>query len=241
MAHVFSPTEQCRTSTDPARAAWLADRRRAVVAWYDAGAPDYDTNEYPSATQRAWVSRLMARLAPNSLVLDAPCGTGKYFPLVIAAGHRVVGADQSAGMLAQASRRGMADALEHLSLHDLAYRQRFDAVLTIDAMENVPPEEWPLVLRNLHRAVPPGGLVYMTVEEIDEALIDSAFVALRDAGLPAVRGEVIEGDVAGYHYYPGRDQVLKWLTSAGLELVEEGFQQEEGWAYRHFLLRTVTD
>jgi len=45
---------------------------------------------------------------------------------------------------------------------DLAYAREFDAVMTVDAMENVPPEEWPLVLANLHRAVRPGGYLYLT-------------------------------------------------------------------------------
>jgi hypothetical protein len=40
------------------RATWLADRRAAVLAAYDAEAPDYDAREYPSDTQRDWVVRL---------------------------------------------------------------------------------------------------------------------------------------------------------------------------------------
>jgi SAM-dependent methyltransferase len=219
------------------RATWLADRRAAVIAAYDAEAPDYDEREYPSDTQRDWVVRLLRRLPPDSLVLDAPCGTGKYFPLIAAAGHRVAGVDQSSGMLDRARARGIAVSLETMSLQDLAYRQRFDAVLTIDALENVAPEEWPLVLANLHRAVRPGGFLYLTVEEADASTIDAAFEALARQGLPAVRGEVIEGDVAGYHYYPGRDRVLDWFAAEGLEVVDEGFKQEDGWGYRHFLLR----
>lgn len=221
----------------PDRAAWLAERRAAVIAAYDAAAPDYNKHEYPSDMQREWVIRLLRRLPPNSTVLDAPCGTGKYFPLVAAAGHQVAGIDQSVGMLDQARARGIAVSLERISLQDLSYQQRFDAVLTIDALENVPPEEWPLVLANLHRAVRPSGLLYLTVEEIDPSAIDAAFEALSREGKPAVRGEVVEGDVAGYHYYPGRDQVLDWLAAEGLEVVEEGVKQENGWGYRHFLLR----
>ena len=219
------------------RATWLAQRRLAVVATYDDGAPEYDQLEYPADTQREWVIRLGAQLPKNSLVLDAPCGTGKYFPIVAAAGHRVVGVDQSAGMLEQARGRGIAVSLEHMSLQNVAHEHRFDAVLTIDAMENVPPEEWPIVLANLHRALRPGGLLYMTVEEVTEAEVESAFAALSDQGLPAVRGEVIEGNVAGYHFYPVRQRVREWFAAEGLEVLEEGFKQENGWGYRHFLLR----
>jgi SAM-dependent methyltransferase len=220
------------------RTSWLAERRAAVIAAYDAEAPTYDQHEYPSATQREWVSRLLASLPANSLVLDAPCGTGKYFPLIEAAGHRVIGIDQSPGMLAQARQRGIAEELAHASLLDLDYAERFDAVLTIDAMENVAPEDWPQVLYNLHRALKADGALYMTVEEIAGGDITAAFAALRERGAPAVHGEVVEGDVAGYHYYPGRDQVLQWFASEGLRLVDEAFNQEAaGWGYHHFVLR----
>ena len=223
------------------RHAWLAERRAAVVAVYDAEAPDYDEYEYPADLQREWVARAMHMIQPGGTVLDAPCGTGRYFPVVAAAGHRVVGADQSAGMLARARTRGIAAHLNHVALQDLSYAGEFDAVITVDAMENIPPEDWPLVLANLRRAVRPGGVMYLTVEEQDQSKIDRAFATLSARGLPAVRGETVEGDVAGYHYYPGREQVIQWLGQAGLAVIDEAFKWDDGWGYRHFLLRTPGD
>jgi cyclopropane fatty-acyl-phospholipid synthase-like methyltransferase len=219
------------------RAGWLAERRAAVVSQYDAEAPGYDAHDYPRQAQEEWVARLLAGLTGGADVLDAPCGTGRYFPLVAAAGLRVTGVDQSAGMLAQARKRGIAVALEQRSLADLRYREEFDAVLTIDAMENVPPEDWPVVLGNLAAAVRPAGPLYLTVEEIADADIGAAYAELSSRGVPAVRGEVIEGDVAGYHYYPGRARVLGWLAQTGLEVVAEDYTPADGWGYRHFLLR----
>jgi SAM-dependent methyltransferase len=218
------------------RQAWLAERRSAVVTIYDAEAPAYDDHEYPSDLQREWVARALRLIPPGGFVLDAPCGTGRYFPLVAAAGHQVAGVDQSAGMLAQARARGIAFGLEQVALQDLSYVAEFDAVLTVDAMENIPPEDWPLVLANLHRAVRPGGVMYLTVEEVEQAEIDQAFRSLSARGLPAVPGEIVEGDVAGYHYYPGRDQAAEWFGREGLVILDEGFRQEDGWGYRHFLL-----
>jgi cyclopropane fatty-acyl-phospholipid synthase-like methyltransferase len=219
------------------RQAWLAERRAAVTAAYDAEASTYDINEYPTEAQKEWVARLLEACPADSAVLDAPCGTGKYFSMVAGAGHRVAGVDQSAQMLAQARARGIAFSLEHVGLQELSYAGEFDAVMTIDAMENVPPEDWPLVLANLRRAVRPDGLLYMTVEEVDESQINEGFETLVGQGLPAVWGEITEGDVANYHYYPGRDRVAGWLGAEGLEIVDEGFKQEDGWGYRHFLLR----
>ena len=219
------------------RAEWLAARRAAVVREYDEAAAEYDAKDYPRQAQEEWVARLLAGLAAGGVVLDAPCGTGRYFPMVAAAGFRVVGVDQSSGMLAQARKRGIAEALEQRTLTGLDYRDQFDAAMTIDAMENVPAEDWPVVLANLRKAVIPGSPLYLTVEERAEQDIELEYQDLSRRGLPAIRGEVIEGNVAGFHYYPGRDRVLEWFAQVGLEVTAEGYTPADGWAYRHFLLR----
>jgi ubiquinone/menaquinone biosynthesis C-methylase UbiE len=219
------------------RQTWLAERQAAVVADYDGDAANYDDLNYPADMQHEWVRRVLEMISPGGAVLDAPCGTGRYFSLITGAGMRVTGADQSAGMLAQARARDLAVSLEHCRLQDLAYDGEFDAVVTIDALENVPPEDYPTVLANLRRAVLPGGVLYMTVEEVDQSHIDAAFEELTARGMPAVHGEVTEGNVAGYHYYPGRERVLGWLADAGLDVIDEGYSAEDGWGYRHFLLR----
>ena len=71
----------------------------------------------------------------------------------------------------------------------------------------------------------------------DAAGIERAYADLSAAGLPAVRGEVVKGDVAGYHYYPDREQVWRWLADEGLDVGDEVFSQDDGWGYRHLLLR----
>ena len=221
------------------RKEWLAERRAAVQAQYDEEAPSYDDEEaaYPVPLHATFVGRLLATCPPGGRILDAPCGTGKYFAQVAASGRRVVGVDQSAGMLAQARARAIAESVQQIGLQELPFEAEFDGAMTIDGMENVPPEDWPLVLANLRRALRPGGHLYLTVEEIGEAEIADAFEKQSAQGLPAVRGEVIEGDTAGYHFYPGRDQALTWLAEAGLEVVAEDFDQQEGFGYRHLLTR----
>ena len=220
------------------RAAWLRERREAVRADYDADAATYDDSPYPTTSHAAFIDRLVASCPPGGVVLDAPCGTGQYFSRIRDAGRRVVGIDQSGGMLEQARRRELADRVEQVGLQEMAFQAEFDGAMTVDAMENVPPEDWPLVVGNLRRAVKPGGHLYMTVEEISHDDIDEAWQENRDRGLPAVRGEVIEGDVAGYHYYPGRDRVRDWLAAEYLEILDEATDQEDGWGYWHLFLAT---
>jgi len=220
------------------RSAWLAERRAAVETQYDAEAGDYDDQPYPATSHPAFVRRLLQTCPAGGTVLDAPCGTGQYFELVRASGRQVVGIDQSAGMLAQARARQLATRVEQVGLQELTFDAEFDGAMTIDAMENVPPEDWPLVLANLHRAIRPGGHLYLTVEVVDDAEIDAAFADATAKDLPVVRGEVIEGDTAGYHYYPGPGQVSPWLDAEGLDVIAEAYDQEDGWGYRHLLLRS---
>ena len=94
---------------------WLAERRAAVRAQYDAEAPDYTDDFYPVPLHAAFIERLLAGTPPGGVVLDAPCGTGRWFAQVAASGRRVIGVDQSAGMLAQARARGTAEALHEVA------------------------------------------------------------------------------------------------------------------------------
>lgn len=219
------------------RGTWLAQRRAAVQAQYDAEAPGYDAADYPVPLHAGFVDKLIATTNPGDRILDAPCGTGRYFAQIVRAGRRVVGIDQSAGMLAEARRQGLADDLRQVGLQDLRVDEPFAGVMTIDAMENVPPEDWPGVVANLRRAVRTVGHLYLTVEEVNDADIEEAHGRQLALGWPSVRGEIIEGDTAGYHFYPGREQAVAWLADAGFTIVEEALNLQQGWAYRHFLLR----
>jgi SAM-dependent methyltransferase len=153
------------------RSAWLRERRRIAEERDDTlHAATYDQQEWGriSPTHRRFVAELIRRCPPGGRILDAACGTGKYFGRVLEAGRRVLGTDQSAGMLAQARAKHPDVPTEKLGLQELAFDGDFDAAMCVDAMEHVFPEDWPLVLANLRRALRPGGPLYLTVELADE-------------------------------------------------------------------------
>jgi SAM-dependent methyltransferase len=223
------------------RRTWLAERRAAVELDYTRDAPDYETGNYPiSDTHRAFVERVIAACPPDGVILDAPCGTGRYFELVVAAGRHVVGADQSAGMVEQARSRGLADLVEQTGLQELSWIDAFDGVLCIDAMEHVPPEDWRVVVANLQRALRPAGLLYLTLEVLagQQAHLDRALADAVARGLPAVAGEDVGEETGGYHFYPSDEQVSEWLAAAGLTVVHDITDLSyDDWGYRHLLLR----
>ena len=189
-----------------------------------------------SATHAAFVRQLADDCPVGDRILDAACGTGKYFPLVLGSGRGVVGADQSAGMLRMAAAKYPGVELHQCGLQELDFDEEFAAAMCVDAMENVPPEQWPLVLNRLRAAVRPGRLVYLTVELTEAELLDRAFADARAAGLPVVAGEDAHRG-GGYHFYPRLDQVNDWLAEAALTVIAEAHSPGDhpSYSYQHFL------
>jgi SAM-dependent methyltransferase len=220
------------------RTAWLADRRKVVEEQYTQEGPSYDDGYDPATPiHRRFVARLIDACPEGGAVLDAACGTAPYAGMVLDADLGYMGIDQSAGMLEAAQVKWPRARFEPVGLQELAFVEAFDGIMCVDAMENVPPEDWPSVVTAFRRALRPNGFLYLTVEEIDRSEIEGAFTKARADGLPAVLGEVLEGETAGYHYYPLREQVAAWVVGAGLEIVDEADEWLDGYGYHHMLFR----
>jgi ubiquinone/menaquinone biosynthesis C-methylase UbiE len=220
------------------RATWLREQRLKAEADYDTRySATYDADAEPmTTTHRRFVRRVVRASPVSGTVLDAACGTGKYFGIVTAAGRKPVGADQSAGMLDVARAKFPAVELVRSSLQELDLERTFDGVMCVDAMENVPPEDWPGVLANLHRALKPDGLLYLTVEEHEQADIDAGYADAVGRGLPVVPGEHTFGGTA-YHFMPTRPQVSDWIAAEGLSVIDEANSLGDGYSYWHLLMR----
>lgn len=215
------------------RVAWIRERRRINEERMDRlFAPIYDEDwgGYINPTHQRMVESFLALLPAGAHLLDAACGTGKYWPLLLRNGRTLLGIDQSAGMLRRAQAKFPDVPVEKLGLQELAIENRFDGITCVDAMENVFPEDWPRVLQNFCWALKPEGLLYLTVE-IPEDELPAVNRAGREAGLPLVEGEwVHEGT---YHYYPTMDQVRAWVDGAEFDILDEA----EGDGYYHLLAR----
>src|SRR5262245_41662477 len=119
------------------RQAWLDGLRASIEEQYDVCSATFDDDAPVSSTHREFVEKVIRSCPPDGAVLDAPCGTGRYFGAVLAAGRTVVGIDQSAGMLARARAKHPEVLLEQAGLQELDLEDDFDAVMCIDAMEYV--------------------------------------------------------------------------------------------------------
>ena len=236
------------------RAEWLKQMRGKAEALYDHLSPQYWVTFGLSAneTHQEYLQKFLGRVTPRSTLLSAACGAGRYDGMLLEAGHSVVGIDQSAGMLARARERFPEARYEKVGLQEMDFREAFDGVICIDAMEHVCPEDWPGILRGFWEALKPGGMLYFTVDLAEGYDVEGAYERAKGLGLPVVFGEVVDkleeayertkalgvvpgelADVAVYHYHPSLEQVRAWIGQAGLAIEEEG----TGNGYQHFVVR----
>ncbi len=237
------------------RSEWLKGMRAHAEALYDDLAPAYwvTFGMYANAAHRQFIDEFLRQLGPESAILDAACGAGRYDGMLLEPGHTVLGIDQSGRMIARAREHFPPERFPRLryakvGLQEMHFESEFDGAICIDALEHVCPEDWPVILGNFQRALRPGGVLYVTVEIAEPAEVSEAYERARAVGLPVVLGEVTDGiDLASsktttsdpqgnpavYHYYPAQDQVRTWMHQAGLTIQEEG----TGDGYWHLLQR----
>ncbi len=215
------------------RRAFLAARQASTRQRYDSGissAYDRDWGEI-SPVHARFLKLVLELTRDRGTVLDAACGTGKYWPLILASGRTLVDVDQSSGMLKIGRAKHPHVPTGCASLQDLFFDSVFDGVICVDALENVGPEDWPTVVHGLAGAARPSAPMYMTVELPDVGQVEAEYEEASADGYPVVPGKSFDG--VGHHFYPARAAVLVWLRQAGLNLLEEADDHD----YRHLLLR----
>jgi SAM-dependent methyltransferase len=226
------------------RFSWLTAKRRAIEERYDRlWASIYDDNWGAiDPLHKHLLTQIVNTCPANGIILDAACGTGKYWPILLASERELMGIDQSEKMLERASEKFPQVPTEKLGLQEMRYQSTFDLIICMDAMEMIFPEDWPFVLHNFHQALKPFGQLYFTVEVADPFVVDHDYHTALDQGLPVVYGESAlssgEGeDQGGYHYYPSMDVVRRWISIAGFKIKEEA----EADDYHHFRTRKDND
>ncbi len=215
------------------RSTWLKEKRQIVETRYDTlHAGTYDQNwGHIYDTHRLFLQRFLTLCPPGCTILDAACGTGKYWSLILESGRSVAGIDQSQQMVSRAKSKFPDVRTEKMGLQEMDFIEAFDGIICVDAMEFVAPEDWPVILNNFHRALKGNGHLYFTVELIDAQQRAQVYRESLKQGLPVVEGEdALEGS---YHYYPALEQVRMWMSQTSFSVIEEG----TGDDYHHFLAR----
>jgi cyclopropane fatty-acyl-phospholipid synthase-like methyltransferase len=99
--------------------------------------------------------------------------------------------------LANAAAKSPGVPTDKHDLQELRYEGEFDGVLCVDAMEFVPPEDWPVVLGRFRRALRSGGWLYLTFG-LARRSGACGHRGGSEVGLPVVDGEVVWDRPNGY-------------------------------------------
>jgi 2-polyprenyl-3-methyl-5-hydroxy-6-metoxy-1,4-benzoquinol methylase len=248
------------------RAEWLKKMRSMAEALYDHEAPLYwvtwAIDDSDIEIHREYLQRFLELVARPGDILSAACGAGRFDGILSVAGHRVLGIDQSAGMLAQAREHFPQETFprlryEKIGLQEMDFHAAFDGAICMDAMEHICPEDYPGILCAFREALKPGGILYFTAETLETAVedgedLEKAYAKARAQRLPVVPGEVVDemdsaypqamsqlevpdevSHNAVYRFYPPLEQVRAWIKKGGLLILEEG----HGSALHHFITR----
>ena len=127
------------------RAEWLKLMRSRAEALYDRFSYRYwDTwGMDVSDTHREYLQKNQDRIPPGGMILSAACGAGRFEGFLLEAGHSVVGIDQSEGVLAKAKEHFPKVQYKKMALQEMDFRETFEGVICMDAMEHICPEDYP--------------------------------------------------------------------------------------------------
>lgn len=167
----------------------LSSDSEDVARYYDNWVEDYDQTlkgwQYEAPEQVA--ARLRERLAPESVILDAGCGTGLSGLALAAAGFRTVdGMDVSARSLESAREQGVYRDLAHVDMQELPLPYADDTyhgLVCVGVMTYVPDSAG--ILREFRRILKPGGCMILTQRDdiFEERRFGETVAALEKEGV----------------------------------------------------------
>ena len=177
------------------------EKTARVRAMFDAIAPRYDlvNRLITLGLDQPWRKRAVRALAlpAGSLVLDLACGTGALGELAQRAGHRVLGADMSAGMLA--GRRAAVPVVQ-CDVAALPFRDgTFDGLVCGYALRNF--TDLGASLAEAARVLRPGGRIAVLEVDVPETPLLRAGHSIWFHRVVPLIGAAFS-DRAAYRYLP---------------------------------------
>ena len=191
---------------------------RLTLVHYDQRAEEFwrGTREHDVGQNIAALLKYIGAAAPFT-ILDFGCGPGRDLKAFTDLGHVAVGLEGSARFAAMAREHSGCEVLEQDFLKLDLPPARFDGVFANASLFHVPGRELPRVLRELHAALKPGGVLFSSNPRgaNEEGWNRGRYGVYHD--LEAWRGYLADADFAELdHYYrpPGlpREQ-QPWLAS----------------------------
>jgi SAM-dependent methyltransferase len=147
-----------RKQPDPHHASEITSR---TLAYYEQRAEEFraGTRDHDVSQNIAALLRHIQGESPFT-ILDFGCGPGRDLKTFAALGHTAIGLDGAAAFVAMArADTGCVVWQQDFSALDLP-GERFDGIFANASLFHVPSQELPRVLRQLHAALKPAGVLF---------------------------------------------------------------------------------
>ncbi len=134
---------------------------------FDISTNYYDANAevFSNSTQQLNMDSLyelfLPNLPPNSIILDAGCGSGRDSLNFKNLGHKVVAFDASAKMV-EIAKRHFGENVLLLSFQDVDWVNYFDGIWACASLLHVPIQEMPATISKLSNALKSSGFMYVS-------------------------------------------------------------------------------
>lgn len=205
----------------------------------------------------------LLQLAPESKVLDCPCGLGRHSLALVRRGFLVTGVDRTAAYLDEARRRAQDDNLvAELILDDMRHFNRpetYDAALSLFTSFGYfeDPGENDMVLLNYYQSLKPGGVLLMEMSGkeiiariyqrrdwrenegaylLEERNVTANWSRMESRWILCKDGEVIERPFS--HWLYSAAELGQLLTNAGFGQIEF-YGDLDGAPYDHEAKRLI--
>lgn len=201
------------------------DPKDVVRAGYDALSHRYRRDDEDGGQYGPWLRRLGDRLPTGGRVLDLGCGCGVPTARdLTAASHAVTGVDFSAVQVDRARRLVPAATFVQADAGSVRFDPgSFDAVVCLYVLIHLPLAEQPPLLGRIARWLRPGGWLLATTGH--------------DAWT-GTDGDWLGGGAPMWWSHADAATYRRWITDAGLRVVDEEFVPEGAsghtlfWAWR---------
>ena len=188
----------------------IEQKSSEVQSSYDRVADEYARHIYDELQHKPLDRQLLDRFADcirgKGLACDLGCGPGQVARYLYQRGVATCGVDLSAGMVEQARRLNPGIEFRQGDVRALDVpNEAWGGIAAFYAIVNLPPDDVALALREMERALQPGGLLLLSFHIGDEVS------HVKDLwGCPVC---------LDFHFFPTRD-VVSYLRAARFEVVE---------------------
>lgn len=139
----------------------LSEIEKITLNHYDTNAASFWEGTRDHDVSQNYQAFLSQFPAPQTLdILDFGCGPGRDLSYFSSIGHRPIGLDGSDAFCAMALTNSGCQVLHQHFLSLALPAEGFDGVFANASLFHVPAQELPRVLRELHSALRPGGILF---------------------------------------------------------------------------------